>query len=275
MRSPAGRNTQTRICHLVRRRLSHWPLRVRSTSRWAQGALNLGGCLDEHRRLWALIGVPLAETAPVLLKARVKLPMQPVRDAPAAAHGLGESTPRELLGINDSGLSLRLRAMYHPTRPIAFKQTMLRSEMSILDRLSTLSWRDHWLLLEAGICLGLARAAVLTLPLRRIMAFLGHKIGIADSVHQPLRSVEIQRVAWAIRVVRRRTPWNSNCLAQALAGQKMLHRRGIASTLFLGVLKEGDSGLAAHAWVCSSDVIVTGGNQLDRYAVIVSFANPG
>lgn len=83
---------------------------------------------------------------------------------------------------------------------------------------------------------------------------------------------EVQQVAWAIRAVSRRTPWQSNCLAQAVAGQLMLRRRRIAGTLYIGVMKNGADALAAHAWLRSHEIIVTGGGQLDRYRVIACFS---
>jgi hypothetical protein len=59
----------------------------------------------------------------------------------------------------------------------------------------------------------------------------------------------------------------------------MLHRRGIPSTLYLGVAKPSpgsDTPLEAHAWLRSGAVHVTGGARVDRYAVVATFADePG
>lgn len=129
----------------------------------------------------------------------------------------------------------------------------------------------RWLLLEAILWLGLARAAVVLFPFRWIMAGLGQSIGIAASTTQLVCNSKLQGVAWAIGVASWRTPWQSNCLAQALAGQIMLRRRGIASTLYLGVMKEKPDALAAHAWLHSQAIIVTGNHQLERYVVVASF----
>ena len=130
----------------------------------------------------------------------------------------------------------------------------------------------RWLLLEALAWLGLARIAVLTIPFRWILYGLDQQTTTATGVSQPSQQAAIQQVAWAIRVVSRRTPWQSNCLAQALAGQVMLRRRQITGTLYLGVTKEGSNALAAHAWLRSNEIIVTGGGQLDRYSVVARFS---
>lgn len=131
---------------------------------------------------------------------------------------------------------------------------------------------QRWLLLEALVGLGLARVAVLTIPFRWILYGLDQQIGTANGAPQPSQQTVIRQVAWAIRGVSRRTPWQSNCLTQAVAGQLMLRRRRIAGTLYLGVLKEGQNALAAHAWLQSNEIIVTGDGQLDRFRVIACFS---
>lgn len=145
----------------------------------------------------------------------------------------------------------------------------------LFPRFLQLPKAKRWLLLEATLGLGLARLAVLTLPFRWIMGGLGQQLGAAATTIQPTQLADVQDIAWAIRLVSRRTPWHSNCLAQALTGLVMLQRRGIAGTLYLGVLKGRDRHLAAHAWLHSNDMIVTGGSQLERYTVLAHFSQRG
>ena len=134
-------------------------------------------------------------------------------------------------------------------------------------------WRDRWLLAEAGAWLGLARAAVLILPFQRIARSLSAEI--PRSAEGPLdqRIEEARRVAWAIRSAARRTPWNSNCLAQGIAGKVMLRRRGIPSTLYLGVAKgqEPSEPVAGHAWLCCAARIITGAANHRRFTIIATF----
>lgn len=138
-----------------------------------------------------------------------------------------------------------------------------------------LSWPQQRLLLEAFIWLGLARLAVLTLPFRTILYGLGQSHDTHHSLHSPLDPLQfpqIQQVAWAIRVISQRTPWQSNCLAQALAGLIMLRRRKIASTLYVGVTKKEDT-MTAHAWLQCAETIVTGGHQVDSFRMIAKFSS--
>ena len=60
------------------------------------------------------------------------------------------------------------------------------------------------------------------------------------------------------------------CLPQAVGAQRMLRRRGIPSTLYLGI--NPAAGYDAHAWVRVGNLIVTGGPRPDQFAVVSSFA---
>ena len=64
----------------------------------------------------------------------------------------------------------------------------------------------------------------------------------------------------------RKTPWESKCLVRALTAQKLLKRKGIASTMYLGVKTE-DNKMVAHAWLRVGKLYVTGGNGKD-YAMV-------
>ena len=130
-----------------------------------------------------------------------------------------------------------------------------------------LGWRDRSLLFEALVLLGMARATVLFIPFKRVAPHLGQ----AQHATAPGDPSDIaRRVAKAIYLVSRHTPWDSNCFAQALAGHVMLRRRHAASTLYLGVYKKAEE-FAAHAWIRHADLIVTGGPGQERYTVIACY----
>jgi hypothetical protein len=77
-----------------------------------------------------------------------------------------------------------------------------------------------------------------------------------------------REVGWAVRAAAPKTPWKSACLAQALAGKWMLGRRGLHGTIRLGVAKDADGNLQAHAWLCTGDRIVTGGGTAGRFTAV-------
>jgi hypothetical protein len=65
-------------------------------------------------------------------------------------------------------------------------------------------------------------------------------------------------VGWAVTRVAAYFPFLAMCLAQALAARAMLSRRGIGSTLHVGVARSGAAPFEAHAWLEAAGVEVTG-----------------
>ncbi|MBU0493234.1 MAG: lasso peptide biosynthesis B2 protein [Chloroflexi bacterium] len=141
-----------------------------------------------------------------------------------------------------------------------------------LAKLCSHTWIERGLLLEALFWLVAARLVVLLIPFRYIAPLLGSHMAMSPTALLPEQAARSRQVGWAVRAVARRTPWDSNCLAQAIAGKMMLRRRGIASTLYLGVAKDEDKDLAAHAWLRSGDQILTGGSAQERFTVLSTFA---
>jgi hypothetical protein len=131
---------------------------------------------------------------------------------------------------------------------------------------------DLSLCAEAVLCLAVARAAVLALPFRWTTRLFALRLGSAAySVNGTM--LELARnTGWAVRTAATRTPWDSNCLAQSLAGAAMLRRRGIPAEIALGVATGGATGgLEAHAWLSSGGIILTGSRGHQRYRVIANF----
>lgn len=76
------------------------------------------------------------------------------------------------------------------------------------------------------------------------------------------------------RIVNRictKTSWESKCLVRALTAQKLLRRKHIHSTMYLGC-KMDEGKMVAHAWLRCGRMYVTGGNGVaDGYAVVDKF----
>ena len=149
----------------------------------------------------------------------------------------------------------------------------LRFSKRRLRKLYRLSWADCPLLIEALLWLGLVRLAILALPFRWIAPHLGQYMAESALTGIPEQSNRLRRIAWAITAVSRHTLWESACLAQAIAGKMMLRRRGLQSTLYLGVARDEDEGLNTHAWLRSGDLILTGVPGKEQFTVISTFAD--
>lgn len=78
-------------------------------------------------------------------------------------------------------------------------------------------------------------------------------------------------VGYAVEHVCSRTSWESKCLVRALTAQRLLKRKHIDSTMYLGCRLEEKGEMVAHAWLRCGRLFVTGGNG-DGYAMVSKFA---
>jgi hypothetical protein len=130
---------------------------------------------------------------------------------------------------------------------------------------------ERRLFVEAYCFLAISRMMILTVPFRRIAPWLGRTM--AESPHDASQQLVLaQKISWAVQTAGRHTPWESKCLAQAIAAKMMLRRRQIPGTLYLGLAKDEQGELSAHAWLRCGDLILTGGQNLEGYTTIATFA---
>jgi hypothetical protein len=125
--------------------------------------------------------------------------------------------------------------------------------MKWLKRWRELSAADRSLLREA-----LAELWLVALSLR-VRPLATRRGSLAAERHD----ADLKRIAWAVRVAARTVP-GAACLAQAVAMQRMLARRGRPSSVELGVAKN-HAGLEAHAWLVCDGEIVIGGEQAGAF----------
>jgi hypothetical protein len=148
--------------------------------------------------------------------------------------------------------------------------------MSAWRTFGRLTWADRRLLAEAVLCLGLARLSVLSIPFRHLSRRLGAHGRESSTVAHAGPTIRMLRdVMWSLQATSRRLPWRCACIEQGIAGMMMLRRRSIASTLYLGVAREGQAGAhaTAHAWLRSGHLVVTGAAGRERYTVVATFSD--
>ena len=138
-----------------------------------------------------------------------------------------------------------------------------------------LKMSDHLLLLEAVAWLGVARLAILTIPMRKMAPYLGHHLQESKREESIETLKRARRIGWAVRTMSRYTPWTSNCFPQAIAAKRMLQRRQIASTIYLGFSKEGKeetNDFEGHAWLRCGPLYLTGGQNRHHFVALSTFA---
>ena len=127
------------------------------------------------------------------------------------------------------------------------------------------------LLIEAFIYLGWARF-LKKLPFSKVAPSLGHQMR-ETTFNSNVSNIKIlKNVSEAIRIMSCYTFWESQCLVKAIAGLKMLEKRNIESTLYLGTAKDEDGELIAHAWLRSGPFYISGSEGMEKFTVVAKFA---
>lgn len=122
--------------------------------------------------------------------------------------------------------------------------------------------------LEAAVELLRARVEVRVLQDRSLLRRLGAP---ADDAVTDSHADGYREAGRAVGAIARRIPGESTCLAQALAGQRMLARRRLPNELHLGVASGRE--LRAHAWLTSGGRPVVG-QPRDHTPVIAFTRHP-
>ncbi|MCH7896921.1 MAG: lasso peptide biosynthesis B2 protein [candidate division NC10 bacterium] len=133
------------------------------------------------------------------------------------------------------------------------------------SKLRSLSVSEVWFLVEAAAAVVAFDLALRLLSSKTCLALFESK---ADS-HRRREGVNAQRMVWLVDVADRYAPGRSSCLRQAAALAWLLHRRGIATSLRIGVAREGDN-LLAHSWLQSQEGELFGLSDNDKYAPLSS-----
>lgn len=126
---------------------------------------------------------------------------------------------------------------------------------------------DLLLAVEALALMAVFRAALVVVPVRRIMAAVAGDT--PETASSETRSKDTaRRVAWAVSAAARHSPVEFVCFPQALAGYTMLRRRGVARTLVYGVGRSDAGELHAHTWLVAGERILLGGEAARDFTAI-------
>lgn len=118
-----------------------------------------------------------------------------------------------------------------------------------------------------------ARTAVRHRPFAETAATLQQPL---TEIRAPAEQIQVVlQVRWALGSIFRRIPWKPTCLMRAIAAQRVLARRRIASSLVLSVTPASGAVVDAHAWLEAGGIVVTGRNEKSKYVPIYTFSNAG
>ena len=133
------------------------------------------------------------------------------------------------------------------------------------------------LFLQAFRLLATMRFAILTRSFKSLVAGLEmHREVHEQEPLDPVSLAVAHQIGWAVRKAAQFTPWESACLVQVLAAQRMLQKRGIAGAFYLGATTQDvegqDNPLSAHAWLKCGQDFITGEPGHERFTVVSCFS---
>lgn len=141
--------------------------------------------------------------------------------------------------------------------------------MNKLIKLIEMEPGDRLLIVNAFFLLNLIRLGLFLLPFSRLLKVLNlysnlryKKVG---------KQLKVEQILHAVHTSNYYVLGNSKCLAKALTTQVLLRMSGYTSELKIGVAKEKEGDLQAHAWVEYQGRVIIGGlRNLDTFAPITS-----
>lgn len=135
----------------------------------------------------------------------------------------------------------------------------------------SMKWKVKWLLFEAYFYLGWARLLKM-IPFSKIAPSLGTQMAETTFIMNTSDKKTLSNISQVLHIMSRYTLWESECLVKAIAGMKMLEKRKIESTLYLGTAKDENGELIAHAWLRSGPFYITGSEGMERFTIVNKFA---
>jgi len=106
----------------------------------------------------------------------------------------------------------------------------------------------------------------------KVAAILGKQMSETPYFVNGNNRIILRNISSAMHMASKYAFWESECLVKAIAGMKMLERRGIDSTIYLGTAKDV-TGLIAHAWLRSGTYYLSGKEGMEKFTVVATFAN--
>lgn len=139
-------------------------------------------------------------------------------------------------------------------------------------KLSTLPPRLYFLYLGVFLLSALARLIILFVPFKHLSRFFGKSENSLSGNYPENKVTLIQEIGLAVSRVAKHTPWRCMCFEQGLIAKVLLSLHGIGSTLIFGVATPNHGKIQAHAWLRCGDILVVGGEKIEKFGIIASFS---
>lgn len=128
---------------------------------------------------------------------------------------------------------------------------------------------EKWMTITVYIYVAYYRLCILLLPMAKIEKMMGIR-GEESVAEEELETIKLAKlVGFHVNRVTEHLPLKRKCFVRALTARKILMKRGINSTIYMGVALE-DGNMIAHAWSRCGQLYVTGGTGKE-YSTVARF----
>ena len=128
---------------------------------------------------------------------------------------------------------------------------------------------EKWMTITVYFYVAYYRLCLLLVPMPRIEKMIGVR-GAESEAEETLENIKLAKlVGFHVNRVTAHLPLKRKCFVRALSARKILMKKGVNTTLYLGVGKE-DGKMVAHAWLRCGQLYVTGGDGTG-YAMVAKF----
>lgn len=125
---------------------------------------------------------------------------------------------------------------------------------------------------------GVARFIICIIPLPRYSSYLGQyydQLCMSTLLPAGQKNLALQ-LGRSVRLAAKYTPWNSNCLTQAMVAAFWCKRLGIPYVFYIGLCPSvggTSTDFLAHAWVKAGPIAITGGDCFATHRVIATYSS--
>jgi hypothetical protein len=143
--------------------------------------------------------------------------------------------------------------------------------MSTIKKLLNMPMGQLLMIPEAIWLTGWYRFQVLYRPFSELSPKIG-SVGTETpfDTELPPQVMQVRRI---VRAVSKRMPWTCNCMVRALTMKKMLRRRGIDSTLYMGIALDEAGKMEAHAWLRCGSKYISGETEMERFTATTTYGS--
>jgi len=146
--------------------------------------------------------------------------------------------------------------------------------MKRIRKFLQLSRPDRVLLIHTTVVLTVVTLGLRILPWLTLQRLLPKRAS-RHARFVPAQRPSAQRIAWSIQVASGYVP-RATCLPRALAAHLLLIQHAYPADLQIGVARNEDGNLEAHAWVTSESGIIIGDVQdLDHFVLLSPMEREG